>query len=147
MVSLIKREYDYALRITAYLGSLYPDRGRTLGELAENLDISRALATRISYQLIKGGILRSRQGRHGGIFLDRNPDELAILDVLEAMHFDSTVNACLAEEAICPLVHFCPIRKKFTVLEEMVIKQLRGVRIKDILIKESKLKTLKKTKN
>jgi len=147
LVSLIKREYDYALRITAYLGSLYPGNGRTIAELAKNLDISKSLATRISYQLIKGGILRSRQGRYGGIFLDRDPSDLVILDVLEAMNYDSTMNACLQEEAICPLVHFCPIRKKFSILEESVIKQLRGIRIRDILIRESKLKTVMKQAN
>lgn len=78
------------------------------------------------------------------MFLQIDPAELTIMDVLHAMDYDSTTNACLREEDICPLVPFCPIRKKFSILEETLHRQLEGIRIKEILLRESKIKTIEK---
>jgi len=139
LVSLIKREYDYALRITAYLSSIYPEGGRTINQISRNLQITKSLTTRITYMLIKGGILRSRKGRQGGIYMDQDPAQKSVLDILKAMNYESTVNACLKEEEICPLVTFCPIRRRFMSLDNLLSRELDGIRIKDIMIRENQL--------
>ncbi len=143
MVSLIKREYDYALRISAYLAALDPGEGKTIHQLAERLELSPALTTRIVYQLIRGKVLKSRRGRHGGIYFDRDLASTSMFDILSAMEYDSSVNACLVQEDICPLVRVCPIRRNLMKIDEDLIRFFRNRMLKDMLLHERMFPKLK----
>ena len=139
MVSLIKREYDYGMRISAYLASHYPDGGKTIPELSKILEITKSLTTRIVYLLIQGGILRSRKGRYGGIFLNVNPETTSMMDILKAMNYNSVVNSCLVDKEICPLVVVCPIRRKFSYIDDEIIEKFSKILLKDLIIRDNML--------
>lgn len=52
--------------------------------LAERLDCSPSYLAKIFGLLVKAGILRSVRGAHGGVMLGRKPEDITLLDVVEA---------------------------------------------------------------
>jgi len=142
MLALIKREYDYAIRICAYLAGR-PDKQPTpVSYIAKILAITKPIATKITHKLNKKGIIGSTQGRFGGIFLLKDPKQLSILDILKAMDFDSTLNECILNHAICPLVSVCQIHVYFTEQERMLLNNFDKKKIADFAIHDGDLSTV-----
>ncbi|GAB4332619.1 MAG: hypothetical protein Kow0037_10300 [Calditrichia bacterium] len=139
----IKREYDYAIRIVAYLAGLPEGEIRSVTEIAQKLFITRPFASKIIHTLKNAEIVKTVQGKQGGIFLNQNPAELSVLQILEAMGFDSTINECVKLPGICPLNGFCKIHTFFVEQERQLIRNLAAKKIADFAFRESQLnKTL-----
>ncbi|APF19834.1 RrF2 family transcriptional regulator [Caldithrix abyssi] len=140
--TLIKREYDYAVRICAYLAGQKRNKAIPISRIAELLSITKPFANKIIFQLRKAGIIDSVQGRYGGIYLKRNPKELSVLDILNAMEFNSIINECLRTPGICPIIGFCKIHIFFSELQEILIKRLKEKMISDLVIHDYELESI-----
>lgn len=139
MNSFIKRDYDYAVRVCAYLSGLYPDRFISIPDLSRKIHIPRPMLNKIIFYLRKAGIISSIQGKAGGVHLTVSPQHLSLLDILSAMGFDSTINECVHHPEICPLVNVCKIHQYFTGLEHQIISSLRKTRITEFTFHDSDL--------
>ena len=65
--------------------------GAQAGELARLLDLPAAYVAKVLTQLARAGILRSGRGPRGGFRLNRSPDTVALLEIIEAV--DGTITA------------------------------------------------------
>lgn len=131
MPSFITREYDFAIRICSLLAGFYKKNTVSLSRISQALYISRPFATKIVFKLRKKKILGSVQGRNGGIFLLKDPQKLSVLDILNAMGFNSTLNACIKNHEICPLRDNCPIHLFFKQQNKALFNSLKEKRIAD----------------
>ncbi len=136
MNSFIKREYDYAIRICAYLAGKDDLTPVPLPLVAKVLYITKPFATKIVYQLKKSGITGSVQGKMGGIFLKKNPDKLSILDILIAMRFNSTLNECIQDHHRCPLIKICHIHDFFIATENELLEKFKNKMISELAIRD-----------
>ena len=139
MAVFIKREYDYAIRICAYLASFYQKEHKSVPEISKQLFLTVPFTTKIVHQLKNNNILKTVQGKYGGIKLNVAPEKLSFFDVLNAMGFDMTVNECLKNPKICPLVKNCKIHRFFLTQEHMMIENLKGAKITDFIITDKEL--------
>ncbi len=139
MVSFIKREFDYALRICAYLAGNFNQRPIPLSHISRKLFITRGIAHKIVHQLKKSDIIKTVQGKQGGIFLNRPPEEVSIYDVLHAMGFNATLNECVKRPQICPLVVACKIHLFFVEQEEELINKWKEQKIADFAFSDRDL--------
>ncbi len=136
---LIKREYDYAIRICAYLASHYQQNAVSLSIISRRLLIPNSFARKIVHKLRKSGLIDSVQGKYGGILLTQDPTQVSILDVLEAMDYNSSVNECLINPAICPLVGLCKIHIFFAEVEKQILNSFREKKLSDFIITDKDL--------
>jgi Rrf2 family protein len=136
----IKREYDYAIRICAFLAGHNEGKTISLAEIAKKLFITRPFATRIVYQLKQAGIVGTVQGKKGGIYLNRPAREVSILTILTGMGFDSSINECIRNQGICPFSSICKIHRFFDVLETDILHQLEQARISEFAFGETDFK-------
>ncbi len=139
---LIKREYDYAVRICAYLAGQKKQAPIPVSRITQLLAVSRAFANKIIFKLRQTGIIGTVQGKYGGIFLNKPADRLSVLEVLQALGFDSTVNECLRIPTICPLIGFCKIHLFFAEQQQILINNLAKKMISDLVIYDSDLQIL-----
>ncbi len=142
MTAFIKREYDYAIRICAYLANFYPDRHIPVPDVAKKLFLTVPFTTKIVHQLKNGKIIDTVQGKYGGIKLSRTPDKLSFFDILNTMGFEMSVNECLKNPKICPIVANCKIHRYFFTQEEQFINNLKEARIADFMITDDQLRDL-----
>jgi len=139
MAVFIKREYDYAIRICAFLGNFYKKEHKSVPDISKQLFLTVPFTTKIVHQLKNNNILETVQGKYGGIKLSVDPAKLSFFDVLNAMGFDMTVNECLKNPKICPLIKNCKIHRFFLTQEQMMVDNLKNALIKDFLITDKEL--------
>ena len=142
MPSLIKREYDYAIRICAYLAGREDKSPVPLPKMAKALFISKPFATKIVHQLKISGITGSVQGKTGGIFLEKDPSKLSLFTILEAMGFNSSLNECIKDHRHCPLIRLCHIHDFFVEAEIELFGRFQKKMISELAIRERDLSPL-----
>ncbi len=104
---LITREVDYAVRCVLDVART----GHTsTGAVAERAGIPPSILGRIVAAVSKAGILTTRRGVKGGIDLARDPSEISLLDVIEAVQGPLFVNICCEHPETCDAATNCPIR-------------------------------------
>ncbi len=62
------------------------DRGRVSSEtIADSVNTNPVVVRRIVSELAKAGLIRSHQGKRGGLELSRDPEKITLYDVYQAM--------------------------------------------------------------
>lgn len=141
MPSLIKREYDYAIRICAYLAGRENTNPVPLPKMAKALYVSKPFAAKIAHQLKNAGITGSVQGKTGGIFLKKDPKQLSLFAILEGMGFHSSLNECIKDKRHCPLIKFCHIHDFFVEAELELFGRFKNKMISEVAIRDRDLAT------
>jgi Rrf2 family nitric oxide-sensitive transcriptional repressor len=139
MNSLIKREFDYAIRICAYLAGKKGQGPVSISQISQKLFITRPFATKIVYRLKQYKILNTTQGKEGGVSLNANPETLSVYNILEAIGFDGSINERLKVPGFCPLVKTCKIHSFFIGQEKILLQSFKNKMIQDFVILESDL--------
>jgi Rrf2 family iron-sulfur cluster assembly transcriptional regulator len=111
----VSRQADYAIRVVLDL-SLH--REARIKEIAQRQDLSPSYVGRISQRLAKTGILENRRGRLGCLGLACPPDQITLLDVIEAVDGPVDMDRCLLAPSKCGRESFCPVYK---VGQEMLV--------------------------
>lgn len=105
----INRETDYAARVLLHLALQEPGSRVTAQQIASQRVIPRALVRRVVSRLSAAGLVITTRGSEGGIALARPPDQISLLEVVEAFEGPLALNACTVEPEICPLIPVCTV--------------------------------------
>lgn len=106
----ITRQADYAVRAVLYLAQLGPDRRAATSQIAEEQQIPPSFLAKIVSQLSVAGLLQTSRGARGGVSLARNPDEISLLEVVEAIDGPILLNECVLHSGACTFGDSCPMR-------------------------------------
>ncbi len=106
---MLSKTAEYALRTVACLAS-EAGRAESAGLLCEQTKVPRRYLHKVLQDLVKAELVRSRSGPGGGYSLTRLPDEITILDVVNAV-------APLERIRHCPLglpshISLCPLHQE-----------------------------------
>jgi len=107
---MFSQTVEYALRAVVYLAQ-NPDRSRTTEDVAKATKVPPAYLAKILQGLVRSGVIRSQRGVGGGVKLARTPEELTILEVVNAVEPIQRIK-------VCPLglsthgVNLCPLHKR-----------------------------------
>ena len=98
---------EYALRAVVWL-AVQEGRSLTASELAEATQVSPGYLSKVLKWLGRGGIVRGQRGVHGGFQLARDPRELTVLEVVNAVDPIERIESCplkleAHEQWLCPL--------------------------------------------
>ena len=104
---MLSQSVEYALRAVVYLAGQSPGV-RTTAEVAKATRVPAAYLSKIVQGLVRAGVLRSQRGVGGGVSLVKKPDELTILEVVNAVDPIQRIKYCplgLAGHGVrlCPL--------------------------------------------
>lgn len=81
----LSRTISYAIQASVQLGQAGPDAVVPCRELADQGDMPERFLLQVLRSLVTHGILRSTRGVEGGYTLDRDPEEISLLDIIEAI--------------------------------------------------------------
>ena len=119
------RRGDYAVRAVLDL-SRHHNRGlRKSREIAMAMEIPRQYLTQILGALARAGLLRATAGRSGGYQLARPPSEITLLEVVEAVEGEVTLDRCVLRGGPCDWATVCPLHHEWGNAQRAVRTQLR----------------------
>ncbi len=103
---MLPKTAEYALRATVWLGRT-PDKAESANQIANAIHVPRRYLHKVLQDLVKAGLVRSHSGPGGGYALNRDPEKITILDVINAVGPIERIRACplgLASHiSLCPL--------------------------------------------
>ena len=83
--------------------------------------------------LARRGLLDSQKGMGGGFRLARDPAEISLHDVIDAIEDISRWSACVLGRPKCSDENPCPIHTRWSEAREAYLNVLRGTRISDLV--------------
>jgi len=113
----------------------------TLGEVARGEGLTVAYVAKIVRPLRRAGLIRSVLGRSGGYTLNRDPRDITVLEVLNAMgerlYSNDYCSRFSGDKDACAHLGDCGIRSLWGVLEGLLDRVLGRTTLADLLGGES----------
>ncbi len=132
----ITRQADYALRAILYLARLDPQQRASTSQIAEYQQIPPSFLAKIISQLSIAGIINTSRGPRGGVSLARKPEEISLLDVVEAIDGPITLNECTKDPSVCAFGEDCPIHDVWCETQAELVQQLQQSTFDKLLERE-----------
>lgn len=101
---MITQTAEYALRAIVYLAD--QDQPRTTQEIAERTQVPAGYLSKVLQNLCKSKLVSSQRGLHGGFVLVDSPENISVLQVVNAVDPVRRIHECplgLHGKNLCPL--------------------------------------------
>src|SRR5919198_2600200 len=105
----LSKKADYALMAMKHLAVRGDAAASSAREIAEQFNIPVELMAKVLQRLVRRGLLASHQGTRGGYQLARNPRQISVADVIQAIDGPVTVTACSTDDAQCEQFAKCNV--------------------------------------
>jgi Rrf2 family protein len=132
----ITRQADYAVRAVLHLARNVDLRVAT-NIIAEEERIPPSFLAKIVSQLSIAGLLHTSRGARGGVMLARDPKEISLLEVVEAIDGPIQLNECVSENSTCSFYDHCPLRPVWRDAHDDLVRRLKGTNFAEMVRRET----------
>src|SRR5262249_29610937 len=129
--AMFTQKVEYALRAVVHLAAEAP-AARTTEQIAVATKVPPAYLAKVLQGLTRAGVVRSQRGVGGGISLVKTPEELTILEVVNAVDPIKRIRTCplgLAAHG----VRLCPLHKRVDGALALVEDAFRSTTLAEVL--------------
>lgn len=131
----ITRQADYAVRSILYLSKMGNNQRAATSTVAQDQHIPPSFLAKIISQLSIAGLLHTSRGARGGVTLARDPSEITLLEVIEAIDGPIMLNECVGENGNCTFDESCPLRPVWCEAQKELVTRLKGTTFDQLLVK------------
>lgn len=135
----ITRQADYALRAMAFLARMEPNQRAATSQIADEQRIPPSFLAKIISQLSIAGLIHTSRGARGGVSLSRSPEEISVLEVVEAIDGPIALNECTVSESVCFFGEECMIRPIWCEAQTELVERLKNTTFSQFLNGHSKV--------
>lgn len=121
----ITRQADYAVRAVLYLAKIGSNQRAATSQIAQEQQIPPSFLAKIVSQLSVAGLLQTSRGARGGVSLARPPEQISLLEVVEAIDGPILLNECVTGNGVCTLGDECPMQSIWRDAQAELIDRLR----------------------
>ena len=123
---------EYGLRAVRYLVENGDESRISIGDISENKKIPEPFLRKLFKPLVQQGIINSTRGVSGGVRLARAPEEITVLEVVEALEGPLALNQCLLEDDACEFLSECGMHDVWEEAQAAMAKVLRSKNLMDL---------------
>lgn len=132
---MFSQTVEYALRAVVHLAYEAPD-ARTTAQIADATRVPKDYLSKILQGLAKKGIVQTQRGVGGGVTLAKDPADLTILDVVNAVEPLQRITTCPLGLAAHGAV-LCPLHKRLDNAMAMVEAAFGATTLAEVLAEPS----------
>lgn len=129
----ITRQADYAVRAVLYLARMEPTQRAATSQVAQEQHIPPSFLAKIISQLSIAGLLHTSRGARGGVTLAREPKDITLLEVIEAIDGPIMLNECVGDSSTCTFDEDCPLRPVWCEAQNELINRLKSTHFQKLL--------------
>ncbi len=122
----ITRQADYATRAILYLARVGKGERIATSQVAKEQKIPPSFLAKIISQLSIAGLLHTSRGARGGISLSRDPEQITLLEVIEAIDGPIQLNMCVERGGVCVYEDNCPLQPVWCDAQSELVTRLRS---------------------
>jgi Rrf2 family protein len=127
----INKRVEYGLVMLSELAKKGKGKKISLAQLASR-GFPRPFMAQIAKDLVAVGILGSKEGRGGGYYLNYDPGEIELGEILEAIDGQQALVDCVSGEG-CPFEKDCLHKDFMSRLSEKIDKIFKNYTLKDLI--------------
>ena len=131
----ITRQADYAVRAVLHLAKVGNGERIATSSVAKEQHIPPSFLAKIISQLSIAGLLHTSRGARGGVTLARDPREITLLEVVEAIDGPIQLHECVTKGGVCSLEDHCPIRSVWCEAQDELVARLKRTDFAQLLAK------------
>ena len=120
----ITRQADYAVRAVLYLSQIGTDQRAATSQIAQEQAIPPSFLAKIVSQLSVAGLLQTSRGARGGVSLARPPEQISLLEVVEAIDGPILLNECVSAGGACQFGDSCPMKPVWCDAQAELVQRL-----------------------
>ena len=125
-------EAELAVRASLCLAEEYGRGLVPLAEICRRRKLKRDYLAKICRKLVQANLVDAVRGKAGGYRLSRPPEEITLLDVIEAVEGRLALNLCQYHPPKCGDLD-CPVRPVWEDLQEKVRSALAGKTLAELI--------------
>ena len=132
----LSKKIEYGLIAIRHMAAGAPGQIHTAKEIADRYHISYELLAKIMQKLVRKGYIISYQGVHGGYILSRNPSDLKVSAIINAIEGRDTVTIiqCEAETPEDCIIHrTCTIKDPLVKLQNSINTMFENLTIMEMV--------------
>jgi Rrf2 family transcriptional regulator, iron-sulfur cluster assembly transcription factor len=123
---------EYGLRAVRYLVENVDQERISIGDISINKKIPEPFLRKLFKPLVQQGIIVSTRGVSGGVRLSRNPKDITVLEVVEALEGPLALNECLLDDSACEFLSECGMHDVWEEAQAAMAKVLRARNLSDL---------------
>ncbi len=116
---------EYGLRAIRYLVESGADARLSIGDISLEKKIPEPFLRKLFKPLVQQGIINSSRGVAGGVSLARKPEDISVLEVVEALEGPLALNECLLLDSACEFIDECGMHDVWEEAQAAMAKVLR----------------------
>jgi Rrf2 family protein len=129
----ITRQADYAVRAVLHLARVGNTERSATSSVAKEQNIPPSFLAKIISQLSIAGLLHTSRGARGGVTLAREPKDITLLEVVEAIDGPIQLNECVGSTGTCTFDENCPIKPVWCDAQEELVNRLKNTNFAQML--------------
>ena len=130
----IAKSVEYAFLGLKYIAENSEQRMISVAEISENLDIPYDLLAKIMQKLVRHGILNSVQGTRGGYILNQQPEQISLLNVIDALDQPVQIADCFTPSD-CKRSADCCLKSPLTRIQGKINELFTTTTLNEIITK------------
>ena len=122
----ITRQADYAARAILYLARSGNGHRISTNQVAKEQNIPPSFLAKIISQLSIAGLLYTSRGASGGVILARKPENITLLEVIQAIDGPIQLNSCVVQDEVCCFQENCSMQRVWCEAQNALIAKLHN---------------------
>jgi len=130
----INQESDYALRLVLMLSKEGLDNKLDAKFLSEKTNIPLRFLLKLTRKLIQAGIVKSFRGINGGYAITKEPKDITLKDVVEAIQGPIIITRCIHDNQACSAnkIGHCSIHNALCNIQNTLVDELEKVNFENL---------------
>ena len=130
---MFSKTCKYALNAMIFVASLPEGKNRAgLREISKAINSPEAFTAKILQQLVRGSLLNSAKGPHGGFAVKGDSHTITIAQIVAAIDGDLVFTGCALGLEKCSEIRPCPVHHKFKAVRDHLKGMLLTTNLKDV---------------
>src|SRR5699024_378981 len=106
-------------------------------QIAECTRLETPTVSKLLKRLAHAGLVRSFRGANGGYQLAREPADINLAEIVEAMEGPLAMTACSMADGQCNLEPYCNMRGTWLRINQVVESALQAMSLADVMLPET----------
>ena len=129
----ITRAGEYGVLGLMHLARRLPAQRAMIDDISRKERIPKSFLAKIFQNLVRAGLIRSIRGSGGGFALAKEPSEISVLEIIEAIEGKIVFQRCKLDKPDCDHAGGCALCGLFERAQDGVKDALTGTTLRDLI--------------
>lgn len=130
---MFSKACEYGIRAVIYIWSQSKEEKKTgIKDICKEIDAPEFFTAKVLQTLSRLQMISSTKGPHGGFFIDKEQENVRLIDIVTALDGDQLFTGCGLGLKVCSESNPCPIHDSFKSIRDQMREMLSDTTIQEL---------------